>query len=49
LTLNPATGELSGTPISEVAGSFVTFQVADSSGEAKLATASFVVVIRPAD
>uniref|UniRef100_Q020Y1 Conserved repeat domain n=1 Tax=Solibacter usitatus (strain Ellin6076) TaxID=234267 RepID=Q020Y1_SOLUE len=49
LTLNPVTGELSGTPVSEVAGSFVTFQVADSSSPAQLAAGSFVIVIRPAN
>jgi hypothetical protein len=49
LTLNQATGELSGVPSAEVAGSFVTFQVADSSSPAQTATASFVAIIKPAN
>ena len=49
VTLNQATGELSGTPESDVAGSFVTFQVEDSGNPTQVATASFVLIVRPAN
>jgi hypothetical protein len=49
LTLNQTTGELSGVPSAEVAGSFVTFQVADASSPAQTATGSFVAIIKPAN
>jgi hypothetical protein len=49
LALNQTTGELSGVPSAEVAGSYVTFQVADSSSPAQTAAGSFVAIIKPAN
>jgi pro-kumamolisin-like protein/MBG domain-containing protein/Big-like domain-containing protein/putative Ig domain-containing protein len=45
LTLNPATGLISGTPTSPVPGSILTFQVTDTSIPPQKATASFVLTI----
>jgi hypothetical protein len=46
LTLNPTTGEISGTPTSEVGGSYLTFQVTDAGSPMQTATASLIVTIK---
>jgi len=43
LTLNQSTGEISGTPTTQVAGSSVTFQVTDMGNPQQMATASFTM------
>jgi hypothetical protein len=45
LTLNSSTGQISGTPAAEVAGSVVTFQVTDASNPPQTATATFAVTV----
>lgn len=49
LLLNTATGQISGTPINAVAGSFLTFKVTDSSSPMQTATVSFPITIAPAN
>jgi hypothetical protein len=45
LSLNSATGVISGTPAAVVSGSFLRFQVTDASSSPQTATASFVMII----
>jgi len=45
LTLNPTTGEISGTSTIPVAGSYLTFQVTDAGSPVQTAAASFTLVI----
>jgi hypothetical protein len=48
LTLNPATGQISGTPSAAVTNTPLTFQVTDSSVPVQNAAASFTLTIAPA-
>jgi hypothetical protein len=45
LTLNPSTGQISGTPLNPVAGSLLTFTVTDSGSPAQTATVKLVLTI----